>query len=51
VSYAGGYDVAFSSFAGVALLGIAVGAPAARRSIGAGAGAGPAVTREPTRVP
>jgi predicted MFS family arabinose efflux permease len=51
VSYAGGYDVAFVVFAGVALLGILVGAPAARRAIGTGAGAGPAVTREPSRVP
>jgi predicted MFS family arabinose efflux permease len=33
VSYGGGYDVAFLAFAGVALAGILVGAPAARRAL------------------
>ncbi len=52
VSYAGGYDVVFVVFAGVPLLGILVGAPAARRAL-AGAGGAPAagVAPEPSRVP
>ena len=52
VSYAGGYDVVFVVSAGVPLLGILVGAPAARRAL-AGAGGAPAagVAPEPSRVP
>jgi hypothetical protein len=40
VSYGGGYDVAFVVFAAVALAGIAVGAPAARRALQAATPAG-----------